>query len=330
MAIVKHIQHFFNWLDIGRFKKNREVLTFFVCFVIATFFWFLNALSKSYTTIIEHSVRYVDVPDDKVLVSELPSTLRLKVTAFGFSLLRNSLSISQSPIIVNVGNILSKEDIDQVTVEVMSEELLESISSQIDQELTLEEIRPEVIEFSFDKVVTKSIDIRPDVKVHFGSQVVFRNSPSTEPKTVLITGPKSVVDTIDYIKTQFQEYRGVDHDIVRNVKLEDLNGVELSTQRVVLNLDVEKFTEAEILVPLTVINAPDTVSVVTFPRNITVLYRVGVSYFKLISDSSFVAEVDWNKVTDRSKYMSVDIGTLSPHILSFSISPKEVEFAVEK
>jgi len=84
-----------------KIKRRRQVLIFLFCIAIALVLWFLNALENRYQTDINHPVRFINLPDDYVLLSPLPRKLALEVEGLGFSILKHNWNLSKDPLIID-------------------------------------------------------------------------------------------------------------------------------------------------------------------------------------------------------------------------------------
>ena len=60
---------------------------FLFCLSLSVFFWLLNALSKTSTTEAVFNVSYINPPENKVVLNELPTQLKIKVKGLGFGVL---------------------------------------------------------------------------------------------------------------------------------------------------------------------------------------------------------------------------------------------------
>ena len=73
--------------DREQVKFNKQLLIYLFFLVVAICFWYLNALSKDYTTVVNYAVKFTDFPKGKVLVSDMPDKIGLKVKGFGLTFL---------------------------------------------------------------------------------------------------------------------------------------------------------------------------------------------------------------------------------------------------
>ncbi len=84
----KNLSQIKGYFKIEKLRNDKQVIVFLVCLFIATTLWFLNALSKDYTTIVSYPVKYINPPKNQFLANKPPSKFDLKVEAHGFTLLR--------------------------------------------------------------------------------------------------------------------------------------------------------------------------------------------------------------------------------------------------
>jgi len=90
-------------------KFNRRFFVFVFFLIISTALWFLNALSKEYTTIIQYPIEYINLPPNKTFLERPTQKLILKVSGLGFALLQYDVYKSQQPITFNIMEIAKEE-----------------------------------------------------------------------------------------------------------------------------------------------------------------------------------------------------------------------------
>ena len=58
-----------------------------ICLLLAVLFWFLKTFTKDYETNLELPVQYTGLASDQVVLNDLPEVVRVRVNAWGFTLL---------------------------------------------------------------------------------------------------------------------------------------------------------------------------------------------------------------------------------------------------
>ncbi len=325
----KELSQIKDYFKIEKLRNDKQIVVFLVCLLIATALWFLNALSKDYTTIVSYPVKYVNPPKNQFLANKPPSKFDLKVEAHGFTLLRHKLSLSFSPIVLNLSNLTKNLQSSSGTYTINGSSLIRRISEQVSNEIRISEVQPESFELVLDSLKSKMVPVRFNITTEFKPEYNLKKPIASVPNKVKITGPSTILDTIYSISTKERSFTKIDADITREVELNEPDNVTVTPKKVELNIEVEKFTEKELNIPITILNKPDNVTVKLFPSEIKVLFSVGLSEFDKIIPSDFSASVDYNSIENGSEYLNVTIDKKPPLYQLIRFSPEKVEFLVE-
>lgn len=318
------------YLQLEKLKNDKQIVAFLVCLLIATVLWFLNALSKDYTSTISYAVKYVNPPSNRFLSNTPPNKFDLKVEAHGFTLLRNKLSLSFSPIVLNLNAITRNEKSESGTYTIRTEDLMRRVSDQVSKEITISEIRPEFITLVLDSLITKKVAIKLNVKTEFKPQFYLKEPLSASPDSVKITGPATILDTIFALKTEAKTFGQLDAQTERQIGLLHPEKTNVSPEKVMVNIPVERYTEKELKLAVEVRNKPKGVNIKLFPSDIKVSFLVGLSEFESITAADFQAYIDYETITNSHlEDLDVKIETKSTFIQMLRISPTTVEYLIE-
>lgn len=309
--------------------NKTNLITFGICLLIATFLWFLNALNREYLSEITYPVKYVDMPKDRSLISELPEKITLEVRAHGFSLLRYKISTAFQPVVINVNSdILGKNDVTEKTVR--SIDLKDKIQNQFSSGIQLERIKPENIRFEFSPFHSKTIPVIPRVDYTLKKQYILKDSISIQPDSITISGPEAVIDTIRAIYTQAVSFKDLSQNLSQHIALEKIKGTETAIREVSLNIDVEKYTEARKSIPIEVKNLPRQMQMRLFPAVADVIYDVGLSRYDQIVESDFKLVVDYEETLNTPTYLTIQVEKSPGFITNLACIPEKVEYLIEK
>ena len=325
----KNLKYISGYFKIDKLRNDRQLIVFLICLLIACALWFLNALSKDYSSTISYPVKYVNPPKNLFLSNKLPDKLELKVDAHGFTLLRHKLSLSFSPLVLNLTNITRDIRPSGDVFTVSSNSLIRRISEQVSNEITITDIQPDVLRIEFDSLKTKIVPVKPSLNTEFKPQFNYKIPAYSVPKEVKLTGPANVLDTINSIGTRYTAFTKVDSDLEKTVELVIPDNVTALPSRVTLTIEVEKFTEKELNIPIQVKNKPDSVKVKLFPSEVKVLFTVGLSQFDKIKPSDFEASVDFNSAVNGTDNIAVTIDKKPEVNQLIRYSPERVEFLIE-
>ena len=327
---IKKISEISDYFHVEKFRNDKRVIVFTICLFIATVLWFLNALSKDYSTVIAYPVKFVNPPKNRFVAAELPSKFELKVEAHGSVLLQHKLSLLFSPFIINISEITK----DLVSVSgvynIQTSGLLSHISNQMGKEITIIGIQqPEYFSIILDSMATKSVQVLPSVRLNFKPQYKLKGKIEVSPERITIKGPANILDTLSVLYTKPRVFEKLDTDIERSVKIEYPANTEINTGKVTLKIPVEKLTEKELKIPVQLKNNPDNLTVKLFPSEIKVTFLVGLSEFGKVDAAQFSAVADYNEINRETTYIQVKIENKPDNIENIRISPETVEFLIE-
>lgn len=315
-------------------KVNKKLVIYAFFVVLATIFWFLNALSKEYTTTVTYPVDYVNFPKDKVLINELPAHLTLKVNADGFDLLRYKMSTSFLPITFNVNAFTDNRMEQGVTLkyQLPTSHIKDRISQQISSKINLLSVSPDTLVFKFSNVVHRKVAVKADLKLNFEKQFMLSGSVGVDPDSVIVSGPSIVVDTIPWVLTRNMEFSQLTRSTKRNVSLEYIKGLEFTPKRVVVHIPVEQFTESDKRVNIEIENLPDSLRMRLFPNKIKVSYLVGLNRYETITKDQFRVVVDYpsSENPQEGNLLKVRIVQYPNYLKNVRFYPPNVEYIIEK
>lgn len=316
-------------VKIENLKNDKRIVVFLICLFIATSLWFLNALSKNYSTTISYPVKYINPPSNQFISNTPPSKFELKVEAFGFSLLRHKLSFSLSPIVLNLTEITNNIEPNSGAYTIYTRNLISRISNQVSNEIRITDLQPDFFQIILDSLKTKDVPVELNVTSSFKPQVKLKVPIASETKKVKITGPANVLDTLFSINTEPVEFSKLDANTEKWVLLLHPEKTKITPEKILLKVEVEKFTEKELKIPIQIINKPENVKVKLFPSEIKLLFTVGLSEFDKITASSFIALVDYNLIENSMEFLEVSIEKKPEFIELLRFSPEKVEFLIE-
>jgi len=296
--------------------------------LIATVLWFLNALSKDYSATISYPVKYTDAPQNLFLSNTPPEKLKLKVEAHGFSLLRQKLKFSVSPLVLDLKELKDEGQLKNNSIYVRTENLIQQVSEQVSNEIKVTGIIPEILQLVFDSLQTKKIEIVADIKMDFEQQYSLSGKILLKPDHVEITGPAALLDTLTFLKTKIQYFEELNSEVQKEVMIIHPEKTNIQPTKVNLIIPVERFTEKKIRIPLTIKNKPENLSFKLFPSDVDVSFLVGLNEFESITASDFRIFAVYDSLKSQEN-LEVEVEKKPDFIQQLRISPQNVEFLIE-
>ncbi|MDP4238763.1 MAG: CdaR family protein [Bacteroidota bacterium] len=327
MAEKKDINFFsVNMQKLKSFFLSKDILSFLLFLALSSAFWFVHALGKERETNIVVPVRYVGVPLNVAITNSPPAEISLNIKDQGLRLFDYSnnhltpLTIDLSRVFYQKGEILITPDL-----------LSGRISRYLKPTTTVLDIHPDSILIQYEKLSVKTLPIKLFSKIELAHQYKLSNNILLDPNMVTVFGPKRMLDTLKYVRTEYLDLKNLNDTSSYFCKLKPIRSARFSSKQTRVTVFVEPFTERKVQIPVTAINCPWHLAVRTFPAFVNVTYIVGLSQFNTLAPTDIQVYLDYNdlKLSKQSK-QKLKIKNNTSHISNIRISPSEVEFILEE
>ena len=313
-------------------KANKEILTYLVFLLIAITIWYLNALSEEYTAEIRMAVKYTDYPDDKVLANIPPDRLLLTVSGQGFSLLRYRFGLSLSPLTIEAGyNTLHRKTHDEYYI--ATQAIFNRISGQLSSDMNLKHIAPDTLNFVFTETISREIPVKTAIQLQFEKGFLPSGNMVINPEKITVTGPRTIVDTLQYVYTRAKVFRKLKDTLQTSMELAPVRQLRFSEDQVTIIQAIDRHTEATIAVDIEPVNVPEGITMRVFPGTITVNCMVAIVNYEKLRPHLFRAIVDYNSIkdaTDNQTRARVLMMRMPDFVSDLSFHPLNVDFILEK
>ena len=313
------------------FKHDKRVAAYLICVGIATCFWFLNALNKTYTVNMAVPVTYINLPDNKTLDNHLPEKFDLTIRSHGFNILRHQVSFIFMPFEFNVNEMTNNRMMERRNNNFAfpSRQFLTELSNQFSNEMDILSMSPDTLYFKFGKMGQKLVQVKSMVQVNLKKQHQISGAIKTIPDSVEVRGPQSILDTLQIVMTNSQKFNAVDQPIIAEVSLSKMKEVFLNPQTVEINIPVEEYTEAQLLVPVVVKDQPSDVNIKLFPAKVKITFQVGLSRFQEMHPEDFKLSVAFPDISKGKQRLKVTTESTPGYLYDMKISPEEIEYLIQ-
>ena len=312
-------------LKLKSFLFSKDVLSFLLFLVLASGFWFVNALDKERETEISIPLRFVSLPKNIAIINDYPANITIKVKDKGLNLFTysrpnfNSISFDLGRVFYEKGEITISSD--QIRAK-LARILLPSTS--------ILEIKPNALTFHYESLNTKVLAVEFDADIELAHQYILSDKIQVSPAIVTVFGPKSVLDKLKTIKTEPVELAKLSDTTYLNCKLKPIKSVKFANEEVKVSIFVEMFTEKKMQLPVTVINCPENKIIRTFPAFVNVSFNVGMSHFNSIKQDDLMVVLDYNEIAkDNNLKQKLRIENNTSFVSNLKAVPQEVEYIIE-
>ncbi len=310
-----------------KLQLRKKILMFSFFLMLSVIIWFLNALSKNYNTEIKYPVSYSKFPQGKVLIDEPPDHLLLRVNAHGYALLRYKLVNRPVPVNFKVSAFTMNSMADDPTrFYILTRYAREQVSKQLPSEFELLDILPDTLNFHFARNIRIKLPVKAVLDFTVDKQFTTKNDIVLTPDSIWVTGPDVILDTMEYMRTREMNLGVLSKSFEGKLIIDSPKYINSERDNVNCSVELERYTEVVVDVPLEVLHLPDSIAIQTFPPRIRINATVGLSKFERVTPSAFKAQVDYNEVLEGKTRLTVKLTRVPDFLMNKDYNPKSVEY----
>ncbi len=313
---------------LNRWKKvsfvqhvERDRVLFLYCAGIALFFWIFLKLSGSYESNIEVRLIY-NIPEGKCLVYNPPSKVNVTLAAKGWDLLFLNV-FKTSSITINLNN-RSSSIVNAVEIQSRISDIVGS-----DKSVKSVYFEQEYIDLELDDLSQKYIPVTEalTIQTQKGYDIV-NESILLSPDSIWISGPKLVVDNLDYWPIEQKSFNGLNQSIKETIPLlksEEYN-LDFSSKNISVKIPIEQVIEKQLYVPVQSVNNSD--SLMFYPKRVLLTCIVPFDQFDKLTADDFLVVADVDTSASDKPIALVRLSGQSLHARSVRFTPPYVEYNI--
>ncbi|SEM12272.1 YbbR-like protein [Aquimarina amphilecti] len=313
---------------LNRFSlKRNNVKTFLFFLGFTSVLWLFIQFSKNYTQEVEVDIQYVNIPQDRILNEESDQTLKLTLNGNGFRLINHTWS--KPTLELDIANATETETSDYYYFYV--DKANQSLKNKLNFKGRILSAQKDTLKVKLDVNLEKKIPIRISKKLLYAPGYGSDKGVVISPDSITISGPKRIIDTINYVVTENLKLEGLNknYNTTLSIKIDSLPPtIGVVPMEIEANIAVSKFTEGSQEIPITLMNIPDGKEVKIFPKEVKVVYRVGLDKYNEISLRDFKVIADYNKVSSDSPFLILELVDMPISIHDVRLQDKQVQFVI--
>ncbi len=206
----------------GSISRKPDFKVAFFSFLAAATFWLMNALNKDgYTTKLDYplDIKYNDTL--YIPTTPLPKQISVNVSGNGWTLFKRQWSLNTLPLEYEILQPLKAKFIN-------TSALTDMVAEQV-KDLKINYVVTDTLEIDFDKKISKKIRIEVDsLGINLRKPYVVSSLINITPRTILATGPESLIKSLDNTFTIAIPIKKIDSDFDNDIPLEFPQNTNLS------------------------------------------------------------------------------------------------------
>lgn len=295
--------------------------------LLAFSIWLIHNLALKYNDYLKVSVvARCEIPGHSdVSINRCEVIARCRTT--GYKVIRSALK-SRKPVSIDFRPSdmhHSEGDVFYVT----SSDLIQYSAFMYGADVNVDHFLTDTLFFRFPFENYKKVPIVPVYSLKYREQYMADGDLRVDPDSVLVYGEPFHIENIDAVYTKPIRYYDIFEDVRGVIDIEKIKGVRISEDEAHYSIDVKRFVEIKVMVPIKTVNVPSDKVMTPYPSVAEVALKCN---FPLVDDPAqgLVIEADYNdlQMSLGGKCILRPTG-LARGVISCEIEPIAVSCVVE-
>lgn len=291
-------------------------------------------MSEDYDTVIQVPVTFTHLPKNKALTFISDTALQVEIVDKGSSLFRLIYVEKISPVNISLRFLPLYPKNGTFQGFVTPSLLINEIEREKNLLGKIVSISPDTIYLSLEPEKSRKIPVKADFELTYEKQFMKYGQVIFHPDCVLVRGPERTIAELDSVS-------------LGKIKIDQLNenfsgkkvfpgdsankNLSFTPASVDYEIPVEKFTEAELDVPVKITNT-NGLKIKTFPDKVRVFYTVALKDYPKIEPGVIQAVADLNTENKAagSNKLKIVLESFPSYIRINKIDPEKVEYIILK
>lgn len=294
--------------------------------ILAVIIWVIAQFSKTYSEVVDIPVRYENVPLDKLLAPEQPAELKLMLSESGFTIAYYHLF--PPTLTVDVSNAAVEDSVFVFSLE----ENRDAVQRQLGISYDRISFPDQELRIGFEQRAEKRLPVVPVIDLDFAAGYAALGDLRLDRDSITVSGPEAMLDTIVELRTELLEQSNIKNNLEGTLYIDTsmIQGVTLYQNQVTYQLEVDRFTEGRLEVPIELINVPAGQNVVIFPQQLMVSYRVSLENFNNVEASDFKIVCDFSQLRDGQDFLVPKVLVQPGIVENVRMNEKRISFIIKK
>jgi len=315
---------------IFSYERGRQLLLFVVCLFLASFVWTIHKMSGDFNHIFQYKIYAKTNIAGRKSVSLSENEITLRARASGFYILQQKYSKKRGVLNLELnGRLFGKLSDDSDIFYIATSSIREAITEGLGEKIVVEYVAADTIRFIFPIEMSKVVPIAFRKNISYREQYMSVGEVRLKPDKILISGEKSILDEIDSVVTKTVNLSRLVSSVTDVVPIEKIPGLSYSHEESYYTINVERYIEESYKFPVSIINVPDSVSLLTSPSEVTMVCRLPFKKVRAFNDGSIDMVADYREMNgfSSSTLKIKAVGEIG-EIFEYKIDPPFVDIVV--
>lgn len=311
---------------------ERKLITFVIFLFITAIIWLFNVLRKEYTTDFVVPVSVINLHKELVPVSDQKQNVLVKIRSSGFGLLHFLYKHQEYKVELDAQLLMNEKSItgNKVRLGESSWFFIEHFKRSFGSEVTILSVLPDSFIVEYAAAYTKMLPVSHRINYRVPSQYVQYKKPAIMPDSVMLTGPRAILDTMKFCHTIAINAGNIQSDTTMLLQVDLPGNFRSFPDKVNVNFYIDRYSEKSFSVKPVLLNVPETDELIILPEKVSVRLSVALGKFNTVNELDITVFADFSKSSSHNGTIPIELGRLPEGVFNPVIFPPQVEYLIKK
>jgi YbbR domain-containing protein len=301
---------------------KRKIITISLIASFSVLLWVFVSFSGEFSITLNLPTQVIDVPENHSVSSVSANDVSISLKGQGWQLAQYTLGRDPKFFIPSPTKVGEKE--------IPTRNVLHA-NSWLSTSLQLAEITPGKIKVHLEQTISKKVKVMPVIALSYKPGYGLVSPITIEPDSVLVTGPKSLVDEVNIINTEGRGLTNLEDRSSVIFGIKPLKYIKIDATECKVNFDVQKIVDKtfeELVIGTKSI--PSRYELILSPTKLNVVLRGGISQLSKLKNDDLNVYVKFEQAindTNGAIEPTIEIPEFTSII---DIKPKRLEYIIKK
>ena len=304
-------------------RKNVKTYFFFLAFT--SFLWLALQFSKNHSQEVVFDLAFSEIEKDKIVKPNSDNTIKMVLEGNGFQLVK--YSIFKKTIYLDARK--AKKDSKSHTY-FTGKSMINAIKSSLNYDGEIPDVFKDSLHIYYDVFKEKSVQVKLKSKINYAAGYTSVKGLQAKDSQVKVLGPKSIIDTLSFVTTEELKLDRVNKNYNGVLAIKKNRNLRFDKKNISVSLDVDKLTEGEFKIPITILNIPKKTKVQLFPKQVSVIFNVLLNDLPKLSAADFKVVADLSNASENTNELLLTLAAFPSNVYSARLTENEVQYIVIK
>lgn len=305
---------------------------FLVCLVISLFIWLSIKMSQDYQTVIPVRINFTNLPLNKSLTSYTDTVVTVELSERGTDLIRIKYFEKEKEANVSIKNLRFFREADHYKGYLHTSNIINQVEFALGLTGKILAIYPDTLVILMEERISRKVPVTAEWDIGLEQQFMLYGDISYKPDSVVVTGPDRIIRELTHAPLGLIKLTGLNStvELEREIRHDSTTRwVDFQPKEILVEVPVEKYTEATIHLPVTIARDSTNLNFKTFPDEVEVTYVVALRDFNSVTPEMFRVVADFSQI-DIAHDNKIRVRmALQPEMVTVTaIVPEKVEFII--